>query len=412
MKCRFCGTVLTHEFIDLVNAPPSNAFLTEKQLNESEIFYPLKLFVCHNCFLVQIDEYKDSKEIFNQNYAYFSSYSTSWLEHAKRYVEVVIDRFEFDETSQVIEIASNDGYLLQYFKLKHIPVLGIEPATNVAMTAQEKGIETIEDFFGTALANRLVSQDRMADLIIGNNVFAHVPDVNNFVAGLKIALKDNGIITLEFPHLMQLIEQNQFDTIYHEHFSYFSFSTAKLIFEKHGLELFDVEQLSTHGGSLRIYGKHKDDASKNISPNVTALLHEEKVKGMQTTKYYDGFQNKADRVKYDLIDFLIKQKKDGKKVAAYGAAAKGNTLLNYCGIKRDLIKFAVDASPHKQGMFLPGSHIPVVKEDEITRSKPDYVLILPWNIKDEITEQLRYIREWGGQFVVAVPEIKAIEVAR
>lgn len=412
MRCRFCNNNLTHEFIDLVNSPPSNSFLTKEQLNEPEIFYPLKLYVCDKCFLVQIDEYKGSKEIFNQNYAYFSSYSTSWLEHAKRYVEMVIDRFEFNENSQVIEIASNDGYLLQYFKLKQIPVLGIEPAANVAMSAQEKGIETIEDFFGANLANRLFSQDRMADLIIGNNVFAHVPDVNDFVAGLKIALKDNGVITLEFPHLMQLIEQNQFDTIYHEHFSYFSFATAKLIFKKHGLELFDVEQISTHGGSLRIYGKHKDDASKNISPNVTELLHEEKTKGMQTTEYYDGFQNKADRVKYDLIDFLIKQQKNGKRVAAYGAAAKGNTLLNYCGIKKDLIEFVVDASSHKQGKYLPGSHIPVVNEDEITKWKPDFVMILPWNIKDEIAEQLSYIRDWGGRFVVAVPEIKVIEVTR
>lgn len=406
MKCRFCHHKLTHEFIDLVNAPPSNSFLTKKQLSEPEIFYPLKLMLCEECWLVQVDEYKKSEEIFNQNYAYFSSYSTSWLEHAKRYVEMIIDRFGFDENSQVIEIASNDGYLLQYFQLKQIPVLGIEPATNVAMSAQEKGIETIEAFFGVNLANRLVSQDKMADLIIGNNVFAHVPDVNDFAAGLKIALKDNGVITLEFPHLMQLIEQNLFDTIYHEHFSYFSFSIAKLIFEKHGLELFDVEQISTHGGSLRIYGKHKDDASKNISPNVTALLHEEKVKGMQTTEYYDGFQNKADRVKYDLIDFLIKQKKNGKKVAAYGAAAKGNTLLNYCGSKKDLIEFVVDASPHKQGMFLPGSHIPVVTEKEIKKTKPDFVIILPWNIKNEIIEQLSYIQEWGGKFVVPIPEIR------
>ncbi len=406
MKCRFCHHKLTHEFIDLVNAPPSNSFLTKKQLSEPEIFYPLKLMLCEECWLVQVDEYKKSEEIFNQNYAYFSSYSTSWLEHAKRYVEMIIDRFGFDENSQVIEIASNDGYLLQYFQLKQIPVLGIEPATNVAMSAQEKGIETIEAFFGANLANRLVSQDKMADLIIGNNVFAHVPDVNDFAAGLKIALKDNGVITLEFPHLMQLIEQNLFDTIYHEHFSYFSFSIAKLIFEKHGLELFDVEQISTHGGSLRIYGKHKDDASKNISPNVTALLHEEKVKGMQTTEYYDGFQNKADIVKYDLIDFLIKQKKNGKKVAAYGAAAKGNTLLNYCGSKKDLIEFVVDASPHKQGMFLPGSHIPVVTEKEIKKTKPDFVIILPWNIKNEIIEQLSYIQEWGGKFVVPIPEIR------
>ena len=408
MKCRFCGTALTNEFIDLVNAPPSNSFLTKEQLSEPEVFYPLKLYVCDKCFLVQIDEYKDSKEIFNQDYAYFSSYSTSWLEHAKRYVEMIIARFGVDENSQVIEIASNDGYLLQYFQLKQIPVLGIEPATNVAMRAQEKGIETIQDFFGANLADRLVSKDRMADLIIGNNVFAHVPDVNDFVAGMKIALKGDGVITLEFPHLMQLIERNQFDTIYHEHFSYFSFSTAKLIFEKHGLELFDVEEISTHGGSLRIYGKHKDDASKNISPNVTALLHEEKVKGMQTTEYYDGFRNKADRVKYDLVDFLITQKKDGKKVAAYGAAAKGNTLLNYCGVKKDLIEFIVDASPHKQGMFLPGSHIPIVKEDEIIRSKPDYVLILPWNIKEEIMTQLDYIRTWGGKFVVPIPHLSVM----
>ncbi len=407
MKCRFCGTTLTNEFIDLVNAPPSNAFLTEKQLNEPEIFYPLKLFVCHNCFLVQIDEYRDSKKIFNQNYAYFSSYSTSWLEHAKRYVEMIIDRFGFDENSQVIEIASNDGYLLQYFQLKQIPVLGIEPATNVAMSAQEKGIETIEDFFGVNLANRLVSQDRMADLIIGNNVFAHVPDVNDFVAGLKIVLKDKGVITLEFPHLMQLIEQNQFDTIYHEHFSYFSFSTAKLIFEKHGLELFDVEQISTHGGSLRIYGKHKDDASKITSSNVAALIKKEETRGMLTISYYKGFQGNVEKVKCDFVNFLLNQKKNGKKVAAYGAAAKGNTLLNYCGIKKDLVEFVVDASPHKQGKFLPGSHIPVVKEHEITRWKPDYVLILPWNIKEEITEQLSYIRDWGGRFVTAVPELKS-----
>ena len=408
MKCRFCHHKLTHEFIDLVNAPPSNSFLTKEQLSEPEVFYPLKLYVCDNCFLVQIKEYKKSGEIFNEDYAYFSSFSTTWLEHAKKYVDMITARLGLDVASLVMEIASNDGYLLQYFKEKQIPCMGIEPSANTAQAARGKGIETLEEFFGVSFAERLVQEGRKADLIIGNNVFAHVPDVNDFVAGLKIALKDNGVITLEFPHLMQLIEQNQFDTIYHEHFSYFSLSTARLIFEKHGLELFDVEQLSTHGGSLRIYGKHKDDASKNISPIVTALLREEKAKGMQTTEYYDGFQNKADLVKCDLVDFLIKQKKDGKKVAAYGAAAKGNTLLNYCGIKRDLIKYVVDASPHKQGMFLPGSHIPVVKEEEIIRSKPDYVLILPWNIKHEIMEQLSYIREWDGRFVVAVPHLKIV----
>ncbi len=408
MKCRFCYHKLTHEFIDLVNAPPSNSFLTKDQLNEPEVFYPLKLYVCDKCFLVQIDEYKKSDEIFSHDYAYFSSFSTSWLDHAKKYVDMITDRLRLDGESHVMEIASNDGYLLQYFLQKRISCLGIEPSANTAQAAREKGVYTLEEFFGADLAERLSQEGKKADLIIGNNVLAHVPDISDFVAGLKIALKDNGVITLEFPHLMQLIEQNQFDTIYHEHFSYFSFSTAKLIFEKHGLELFDVEQIPTHGGSLRIYGKHKDDTSKNISPNVTALLHEEKSQGTYTTEYYDGFRNKADRVKYDLINFLIKQKKDGKKVAAYGAAAKGNTLLNYCGVKKDLIEFVVDASPHKQGMFLPGSHIPVVKEDEIIRSTPDYVLILPWNIKNEITEQLNYIREWGGKFVVAVPEIKVL----
>jgi len=408
MKCRFCDRELTHEFIDLLNSPPSNSFLTEEQLNEPEIFYPLKLYVCDNCFLVQIDEYKKSDDIFNQDYAYFSSFSTTWLDHAKKYVNMITDRLRLGAESHVMEIASNDGYLLQYFVQRHIPCLGIEPSANTARVARGKGIETLEEFFGVSLAERLAQEGNKADLIIGNNVLAHVPDVNDFVAGLKIVLKDKGVITLEFPNLMQLIEQNQFDTIYHEHFSYFSFSTAKLIFEKHGLELFDVEQISTHGGSLRIYGKHKDDASKNISPKVTALLDEEKSKGMQTTEYYDGFQNKADRVKYALIDFLIKQKKAGKKVAAYGAAAKGNTLLNYCGVKKDLIEFVVDASPHKQGMFLPGSHIPVVKEDEITRLKPDYVVILPWNIKDEISEQLDYIRAWEGKFIVPIPYIQVV----
>ena len=408
MKCRFCHHKLTHEFIDLVNAPPSNSFLTKEQLSEPEVFYPLKLYVCDKCFLVQIDEYKDSKEIFNQNYVYFSSYSTSWLAHAKRYVEMVIDRFGFNENSQVIEIASNDGYLLQYFQLKQIPVLGIEPATNVAMSAQEKGIETIEDFFGANLANRLVSQDRMADLIIGNNVLAHVPDINDFVKGLKIILNSDGVITMEFPHLMRLIEENQFDTIYHEHFSYLSFHTVCRIFVKHGLLLFDVEELTTHGGSLRICARHDEDDSKPVTPNVAALLEKEAARKMLKLDYYLDFQQKADKVKYALLAFLLEQKEQGEKVAAYGAAAKGNTLLNYCGVKKDLIEFVVDASPHKQGKFLPGSHIPVVKEGEITRLKPDYILILPWNIKDEIMEQLSYIRKWGGRFVVAVPNLKTV----
>jgi len=406
MNCRFCNNPLTHEFIDLVNAPPSNSFLTQEQLTEPEIFYPLRLFVCDQCFLVQIDEYKKSDEIFNQDYAYFSSYSKTWLDHANRYVEMIIDRFGYDGRSQIMEIASNDGYLLQYFQAKQIPVLGIEPASKVAKAAREKGIDTIIDFFGLKLAKQLVAQNRKADLIIGNNVLAHVPNINDFVKGLKIALNPGGVITMEFPHLMHLIEGNQFDTIYHEHFSYLSFHTVRRIFAKHGLILFDVEELPTHGGSLRIYAGHDDDESKPVTSNVADMMEKESAAGMLGLNYYLNFQKKADQVKYGLVSFLLEQKKRGKKVAAYGAAAKGNTLLNYCGIKKDLVEFVVDASPYKHGKFSPGSHIPVVKEHEITRFKPDYVLILPWNIKDEITQQLSYIRKWEGKFVVPIPRIR------
>jgi len=408
LNCRFCNNVLKHEFIDLVNSPLSNSYIDQEQLNEPETFYPLKLLLCENCFLVQIDEYRKSRDIFNEDYAYFSSYSTSWLDHAKRYVDTITERFGYNEQSSVIELASNDGYLLQYFQKKHIQVLGIEPAKNVALAAQEKGIETIVDFFGVKLAEQLVAQNRKADLIVGNNVFAHVPDINDFVAGMEMLLNDRGVITLEFPHLMQIIEQNQFDTIYHEHFSYFSFYTTGLIFEKHGLELFDVERISTHGGSLRIYGKHKEDTSRNISPNVAELLKEEEAKGMQALSYYEGFQGKVDRVKVDLVSFLLEQKKKNAKVAAYGAAAKGNTLLNYCGIKSDLVEYVVDASPHKQGKCLPGSHIPIVNEDMIKKNKPDYILILAWNLKDEITQQLRYVKEWNSKFVLAIPKLEII----
>lgn len=408
MNCRFCNNTLKHEFIDLANSPLSNSYLTKEQLNEPEVFYPLKVFVCENCFLVQINEHKKSKEIFDESYAYFSSYSTSWLNHTKKYVDMVTERFGYNEQSKVMELASNDGYLLQYFQKKNVPVLGIEPAQNVAQVAQEKGIKTIIDFFGEKIAKQLVAQDRKADLIIGNNVFAHVPDVNNFVAGMKIALRDDGVITLEFPHLMRLIEQNQFDTIYHEHFSYFSFYTAGRIFEKHGLELFDVEKIPTHGGSIRIYGKHKENASKSISSSVADLLKEEEAKGMRTLDYYKGFQGKVDEVKFNLLSFLIEQKKKNKKVAAYGAAAKGNTLLNYCGVKNDLIEFVVDASPHKQGKCLPGSHIPIVNQEMITKIKPDYILILPWNLKDEIIDQLNYVKEWDTKFVLPLPTLEIV----
>ena len=406
MKCRFCQHKLTHEFIDLVNSPPSNSFLTKEQLNEPEVFYPLKLFVCDKCFLVQIDEYKKSGEIFNQDYAYFSSFSTSWLDHARKYVDMITARLRLDAESRVMEIASNDGYLLQYFLEKQIPCLGIEPSANTAQAAREKGIETLEGFFGADLAERLVQEGRKADLIIGNNVLAHVPDINDFVKGLKIALNRCGVITMEFPHLMRLIERNQFDTIYHEHFSYLSFLTVREIFAVHGLDLFDVEELPTHGGSLRIYARHYNSESKSIRPSVSRLLEKESVAGMLELNYYLNFQQKVDKVKYALLSFLLEQKKAEKKVVAYGAAAKGNTLLNYCGVKRDLVTFVVDRSPYKQGKFLPGSHVSVVAEKQVKMTEPDYVLILPWNIKDEIMNQLSYIRDWDGKFVVAVPRLR------
>lgn len=406
MKCRFCKHELSYEFVDLVNAPPSNSFLTMQQLKEPEVFYPLRLFVCDSCFLVQIDEYKKSVEIFDANYIYFSSYSRSWLEHAKQYVNMIVERFNLNQTSQIIEIASNDGYLLQYFQDKDIPCLGIEPTEGTAHVAKEKGIKTIIDFFGVRLARNLVEQNKKADLLIGNNVLAHVPDLNDFVAGLKIALKPNGVITMEFPHLMQLIDNCQFDTIYHEHFSYLSFFAVKAVFEKYGLTLFDVDKITTHGGSLRIYAKHNEDYTKNVSNRVSKLIDEEIAKGINNISYYQGFQNKVDNVKYNLLAFLIRQKKMGKKVVAYGAAAKGNSLINYCGIKRSLISFAVDISPYKLGKYLPGSHIPVINENELKEYKPEYVLILPWNIKDEIIMQLDYIRDWNGKFVIAIPEMK------
>lgn len=408
MQCRFCKTELEHVFIDLFNSPASNSFLSKEQLNEPEVFYPLKVYTCSNCFLVQVDEYKKSDAIFNSEYVYYSSYSTSWLEHARQYVELMTERFGFTENSQIIEVASNDGYLLQYFKEKNIPVLGIEPTANTAKVAEEKGIRSVVDFFGVRLAQTLAAKGIQADLLLGNNVLAHVPDINDFVGGMKIILKPAGVITMEFPHLMQLVRNNQFDTIYHEHFSYLSFYTVKQIFEAQGLEMFDVDELPTHGGSLRIYAKHKEDNSKTISKNVDDLLEKEKTAGMLDLSYYNNFQQKAFSIKLALIEFLIQQKKVGKKVAAYGAAAKGNTLLNYCGIKNDLIDFVVDANPHKQNKWMPASHIPVVHEEYLKQSKPDFVLILPWNLKEEITTQLAYIKEWQAQFVIPIPELQII----
>ncbi len=403
MNCRFCGNLLQHQFIDLVNAPPSNSFLNHVQLDEPETFYPLKLWVCQNCFLVQIAEYKKSQDIFSDEYIYFSSYSTSWLEHARHYVEMITARLALAHDSFAVEIASNDGYLLRNFIQKKIPCLGIEPTKGTANVAKEKGIEVLCDFFGADLAGKLAAENRRADLIIGNNVLAHVPDINDFVAGLKILLKEDGVINMEFPHLLCLVEYNQFDTIYHEHFSYLSLSTVQRIFAQHGLVIFDVDELSTHGGSLRIYAGHEEDNSKKVLENVERVIGIEEAQGIKAIKFYEGFQAKADKVKYDLLSFLIEQKQAGKKVAAYGAAAKGNTLLNYCGIKKDLIDFVVDASPHKQGKYLPGSHIPVVSEEQLRATKPDFVLILPWNIKEEIAAQINYVNEWGCKFVVPVP---------
>ena len=408
MNCRFCKAPLEDVFIDLGNSPASNSFLIAEELNEPEVFYPLKVYTCSKCFLVQVDEYKKSDAIFSSDYAYFSSYSKSWLAHAKAYTTLMTDRFKFNESSLVVEIASNDGYLLQYFKERNIPVLGIEPTSNTAKVAQEKGIESVVDFFGTKLAAKLAQEGRKADLLIGNNVLAHVPDIVDFVAGMKIILSEKGVITMEFPHVMQLIENNQFDTIYHEHFSYLSFYTVRQIFAAQGLELFDVDEIPTHGGSLRIYGKHKEDDTKQVSENVAAILEKEKSKGIASEDYYKGFQEKALKVKLDITDFLIQQKRNNKKVAAYGAAAKGNTLLNYCGIKSDLIDFVADANPHKQNKFMPASHIPVMNEQYLKEQKPDFVIILPWNLKTEITAQLDYIREWGGKFVVPIPTLQLI----
>jgi 2-polyprenyl-3-methyl-5-hydroxy-6-metoxy-1,4-benzoquinol methylase len=403
--CRFCGKQLIHSFADLGMSPMANDYIPPDRLQNMEPFYPLHAYVCESCLLVQLEEFESPSDIFS-DYLYFSSYSESWLRHAQNYTEHMIDRFGIDSSWQVVELASNDGYLLQYFKKQGIPVLGVEPAANVAKVAEEAGIPSVVKFFGEQTANELAGDNIKADLIVGNNVLAHVPGLNDFVKGMKILLKPQGIITMEFPHLLRLVEENQFDTIYHEHFSYFSFTTVEKIFKAHGLTLFDVEELPTHGGSLRIYGRHTDDATKPVEQRVDDLKNKESEAGLTDLKTYAAFSEQVRETKRKLLEFLIDAKRKGKSVVGYGAAAKGNTLLNYCGVRMDFLDYVVDLSPHKQNHFLPGTHIPIHSPDKIAETKPDYLLILPWNLREEIMAQMAHIREWGGQFVVPIPETR------
>jgi len=408
MNCRFCGESLSNTFVNLGATPLSNSYLTREQLNKGEIIYPLHVYVCDSCKLVQLEEFESPKNIFNNEYAYFSSYSATWLEHCEDYSRKVINRFNLDKQKLVIEIASNDGYLLKNFYNLDIPCIGIEPTANTAQVAINTGIPTIVEFFGVSLANSLCRQEKKADLIIGNNVFAHVPDINDFTLGLKILLTETGVITLEFPHILELIKNTQFDTIYHEHFSYFSFFTVEKIMAAHGLEVFDVERLPTHGGSLRLYIQHSG-GHHTRSGSVKQLRDVEKEFGLHDLETYSGFSERIEKLKYGLLTFLIDAKEKNLTVAAYGAPAKGNTLLNYCGIKPDLINFTVDANPVKQNRFLPGSRIPILGPEKIKDLKPDIVLILPWNLSEEISEKHGYISEWGGRFVVPVPEVRDIK---
>jgi hypothetical protein len=402
--CRFCGAPLTHTFVDLGMSPLCESYLRAEQLNQMEPFYPLHVWVCEHCYLVQLEQYVSPEEIFTE-YAYFSSYADTWLQHAARYVDQVTARFGLGAGSHVVEIASNDGYLLQYFVGKGIPCLGVEPAANVAQVAIAKGVPTRVEFFGVEAAQRMVREGLGADLIAGNNVLAQVPDLNDFVGGLKILLKPQGVITIEFPHLMCLMNGNQFDTIYHEHFSYFSFITAEKIFAAHGLVLFDVEELSTHGGSLRIYARHAEDVARQATVRVSELRERELAAGFSTMAAYASFHEQVKATKRNLLAFLIEARRQGKTVVGYGAPGKGNTLLNYCGIRTDFLDFTVDRNPYKQGLFLPGTHIPIYHPDCIAAAKPDYVFILPWNFQEEIMQQLAYVRDWGCQFVIPIPTV-------
>ncbi len=406
MKCRHCQTELTLPLIDLGSAPPSNAYLSSQTLHAPEKYFPLRVLVCTECWLAQTEDYAGADELFSADYAYFSSYSTTWLTHAERYVADMVQRFDLNAHSHIVEVAANDGYLLQYAKAQGIPCLGIEPTASTADAARAKGIEIVEEFFSVKLAKELIAQGKQADLTAANNVLAHVPDINDFVAGFAVLLKPAGVATFEFPHLLRLVSERQFDTIYHEHYSYLSLTAVQRIFERNGLSVFDVEELPTHGGSLRVYAQRQDSGVYQLSQNVATLLARELVAGMTTPEFYIDFQTNADQLKNDFLSFLIEAKRSGKTVAGYGAAAKGNTLLNYAGVRPDLLSYVVDRNPAKQDKFLPGSRIPVVAETHLTKTKPDYVVILPWNLREEVTVQLAYICEWGGQFVTSVPVLE------
>ena len=403
-SCRFCGTSFRHRVVDLGMSPLCESFLRADQVNQMEPFYPLNVWVCERCYLVQLEEYVTGEEIFT-DYAYFSSFSDSWLDHARRYVDQMIEQLSLGAKSRVVEIASNDGYLLQFFVQRGIPALGIEPAANVAKVAEAKGVPTVVKFFGEDTARELAAAGQQADLILGNNVLAQVPDLNDFVGGLKILLAPTGVVTIEFPHLLRTIDGNQFDQIYHEHFSYFSLYSAECIFAAHGLPIFDVEELPTHGGSIRIYAHHTEDTTTEVTDRLVDLRAREAEAGVSTLGYYENFESRVRETKRKLLEFLIEAKRAGKRVVGYGAPGKGNTLLNYCGIRTDFVDFTVDRSPHKHGKFLPGTHIPIFPPERLWDARPDYVLILPWNLKSEIMQQLAGIREWGGQFVIPIPEV-------
>ncbi|MEQ1697197.1 MAG: class I SAM-dependent methyltransferase [Hyphomicrobiaceae bacterium] len=405
MKCRHCEAEITLPMVDLGSAPPSNAYLTVASLHGPEKWFPLRVLVCERCWLVQTEDFSQAHELFDADYAYFSSVSASWLTHAERYVAAMVDRFKLGPQSLVVEVAANDGYLLQYVKARDIPCVGVEPTASTATAAREKGITIVPDFFGVALATMLRDDGRAADLTAANNVLAHVPDINDFVAGFAVLLKPNGVSTFEFPHLLRLVAENQFDTIYHEHYSYLSLSAVDRIFAANGLTVFDVEEISTHGGSLRVYAQRADTGQHARSIGVAQLLAREKASGMLAADYYAGFQAATDTVKNDFMSFLLQAKREGKTVAGYGAAAKGNTLMNYAGVRPDLIAFVVDRSASKQGKFMPGSRIPIVDEAHLKAAKPDYIVILPWNLKAELSSQLDYARVWGAKLVTAVPSM-------